>query len=84
MPATPQLSWQSDSLEKDWRKRLINFVASNPELLRNAKADVWDSGKQNSAESVGILYGGPKLEARKTLLWSVSVWDAKRAAINFN
>src|SRR5882724_6841956 len=76
--ATPQLSWQSDSLEKDWRQASYQiFVASNPELLRNAKADVWDSGKQNSVESVGILYGGPKLEARKRYYWSVSVWDAK-------
>src|SRR4030095_15440037 len=60
---TPQLSWQSDSQERDWRQASYQIlVASSPELLRNAKADIWDSGKQNSAESVGILYGGPKLE----------------------
>ena len=76
--ATPQLSWQSDSQEKDWRQASYQiFVASSPELLRNAKPDVWDSGKQNSAESVGILYGGLKLETRKRYYWKVSVWDTK-------
>jgi len=76
--ATPQLSWQSDNQEKDWRQTSYQIlVASNPELLHNAKADIWDSGKQNSGESVGILYGGSKLEPRKRYYWSVNVWDAK-------
>jgi alpha-L-rhamnosidase len=75
--ATPQLSWQSDSPERNWHQSAYQIlVASTAEGLQASKADVWDSGKQNSAESVGILYGGPKLESRKRYFWKVRAWDA--------
>ena len=73
--AAPELSWQSDSTERDWRQSAYQiFVASRPELLHEGKADIWDSGRQNSGESVGILYGGPKLQSRKRYYWRVRVW----------
>lgn len=75
--ATPQLSWQSDSTERNWRQSAYQIlVASSADRLHDGKADVWDSGRQNSGESVGILYGGPRLESRKRYYWSVRVWDA--------
>ena len=75
--ATPQLSWQSDSAERNWQQAAYQImVASSMDNLRHAKADVWDSGKQSSGESVGILYGGPKLESRKRYYWEVKTWDA--------
>jgi alpha-L-rhamnosidase len=71
------LSWQSDNTERNWRQAAYEIlVASNNEGLRVGKADVWDSGKINSAESVGIAYGGPTLESRKRYYWNVRVWDA--------
>ncbi len=73
--ATPQLSWQSDNTERNWIQSAYQIlVASSLENLN--KADVWDSGKQNSGESVGILYGGSKLESRKRYYWKVRTWDA--------
>ncbi len=73
----PSLSWQSDGTERNWRQSSYQIlVASRPALLKE-KPDVWDSGKQNSGESVGIDYGGPKLESRKRYYWTVKVWDAK-------
>jgi alpha-L-rhamnosidase len=75
--AAPQLSWQSDNTERNWRQSAYEIlVASSPEQLQDGKPDVWDSGKQASGESVGILYGGPKLESRKRYYWSVKVWDS--------
>ena len=75
---TPQLSWQSDSNERNWKQSAYEiFVASNENNLQLGKADVWDSGKQNSSESVGMLYGGPKLESRKRYYWKVRTWDTK-------
>src|SRR3954465_9455939 len=72
----PQLSWQSDSTERSWQQSAYQvLVASSAENLKNASADVWDSGKQNSSESVGILYAGPKLESRKRYFWLVKTWD---------
>ena len=75
--ASPHLSWQSDNTERNWRQAAYEIlVSSNHEGLRAGKADVWDSGKINSAESVGIAYAGPTLESRKRYYWKVRVWDA--------
>jgi alpha-L-rhamnosidase len=76
--ATPHLSWQSDSTERNWRQSAYEIlVASTPERLSAGKADVWDSGKVDSGESVGIAYRGPALESRKRYYWKVRVWDAE-------
>ena len=73
----PRLSWQSDNTERDWRQSAYQIlVASSAEQLSAGHADVWDSGKISSDESVGIAYGGPKLASRKRYYWSVRVWDA--------
>jgi alpha-L-rhamnosidase len=74
--ASPHLSWQSDSTERDWRQAAYEIlVASNEENLRAGKADIWDSGKVDSAESVGIVYRGPAVDARTRYYWKVRVWD---------
>ncbi len=73
--AAPRLSWQSDNAERDWHQSAYQIrVASSANMT---KADVWDSGKTASAESVGITYAGPKLESRRRYYWTVRVWDAK-------
>ncbi len=75
--AAPHLSWQSDSIERNWRQSAYQvLVAARPELLRVGKADVWDSGKRSSEESVGIVYAGRKLESGRRYYWTVRVWDA--------
>ncbi|HEX4782845.1 MAG TPA: family 78 glycoside hydrolase catalytic domain [Candidatus Sulfotelmatobacter sp.] len=75
--ATPHLSWQSDNSERDWRQTAYEvLVASSVENVRTGKGDVWDSGKMDSAGSVGIAYRGPALESRKRYFWKVRVWDA--------
>ncbi len=72
----PSLSWQSNDTERDWRQQSYRIrVASAPDLLRSDKADIWDSGKQASSESVGIAYRGPKLQSGRRYYWDVSVWD---------
>jgi alpha-L-rhamnosidase len=73
----PHLSWQSDNTERDWRQTAYQIlVASGKEVLSADTADVWDSGKIASSESVGIAYGGPKLESRRRYYWKVRVWDS--------
>src|ERR1700735_1148547 len=75
--ATPHLSWQSDNTERNWRQAAYEIlVASSDENLRSGKADIWDSGKVMSAESVGVGYRGPMLESRRRYYWKVRVWDA--------
>jgi alpha-L-rhamnosidase len=76
--ANPHLSWQSDSTERNWIQTAYQIVVSaSPLPTFDASAKVWDSGKVMSAESVGIAYGGPKLEPRTRYHWSVRVWDAQ-------
>jgi len=75
--ANPHLSWQSDSTERNWVQTAYQIVVStSPSPALDASAEVWDSGKITSAESVGITYGGRKLEPRTRYYWSVRVWDA--------
>ncbi len=75
--AAPHLSWQSDNTERNWKQAAYQvLVATSDESLRAGKADIWDSGKINSSESVGVAYHGSTLESRKRYYWKVRVWDA--------
>src|SRR3954451_9011597 len=57
---TPHFSWQSDNTDRNWRQSAYQIlVASSGENLLAGSADVWDSGKQASDESIGIAYSGP-------------------------
>lgn len=74
--AIPHLSWQSDSTERNWKQSAYQVsVASSEDRLRAGTPDVWDSGKIDSDESVGIAYHGPRLESRQRYYWKVRVWD---------
>lgn len=74
---TPHLSWQSVSREHNWKQSAYELlVATSSDRLQPGQADVWDSGRVESDESVGIAYGGPTLESRKRYYWKVRVWDA--------
>ena len=75
--AVPRLSWQSDSTERNWKQSAYEvLVASSSDRLLSGKADVWDSGKTSSDESVGIVYKGTPLKSRTRYYWKVRVWDA--------
>ena len=75
--ANPHFSWQSDSTERNWMQSAYQIVVStSPSPTFDDSAKVWDSGKITSAESVGIAYGGQKLDPRTRYYWSVRVWDA--------
>ena len=75
--AAPRLSWQSDNSERNWKQAAYQIlVASAPDKLKAGNADVWDSGKQTSADSIGVAYAGPALQSRQRYYWTVKVWDA--------
>jgi hypothetical protein len=50
-------------------------VASSPDRLLTGNADVWDSGRKDSAESVDIAYAGPDLQSRRRYYWKIRAWD---------
>ena len=74
----PSLSWRSDATARNWRQQAYEIeVASSGELLHAGKADVWDSGRVASMESVGLPYRGPALRSGTRYFWQVRTWDAE-------
>lgn len=50
------------------------LVASSEELLKEDKADLWDSGKVDSDRSIHVEYAGKPLKSRSDCHWKVRVW----------
>jgi alpha-L-rhamnosidase len=75
--ATPRLSWQLQSSERDVKQSAYQIlVASSAKKLASDEGDLWDSGKISTDESVLVPYGGKSLASRTECFWKVRVWDA--------
>lgn len=71
---TPEFYWlfpQSGIQQSAYRI----LAASSPHLLREGQADLWDSGKIESARSVNISFAGRALQDRSVYWWTVKVWS---------
>lgn len=74
----PRLSWQIKADVNDVKQTAYQIlVASTLENLNANKADLWDSGKVASNESVNIIYNGKKLSDRQNAFWKVTVFTNK-------
>ena len=76
----PRLSWRIESRQRDVRQvahRVI--VATRPELLRDGRADVWDS-KEKAGADPWISYAGRPLTSRSRYYWSVRVRTSRGAS----
>lgn len=72
----PSLSWQISGTRRDITQEAYRVqVASSLAALKAGKADLWDSGRIASSQSIGIPYGGAPLVSRQRAWWTVSVWD---------
>jgi alpha-L-rhamnosidase len=60
------------------------LVADSTSALQNANGNVWDSGRVESDQSVGIEYGGPSLDPDTTYYWGVRIWDGTGTASDWN
>lgn len=73
---TPRFSWKIRSDRNATSQTAFQLlVASHPDLLREGKADLWDSGKNESSASILISYGGKPLKPGLVYYWKVCVWD---------
>lgn len=73
---SPLLSWKIKSSENGTSQSSYQIlVASSESLLNEKDADLWNSGKVASSQSVLIPYGGIKLGSRSLCYWKVRVWD---------
>jgi alpha-L-rhamnosidase len=74
----PRLSWVLESSERNQRQTAFQvLVATAAALLEPGKADLWDSDRVASGDSVHVLYGGKTLAARQHCYWKVRIWDAQ-------
>jgi len=73
----PRLSWWLAGGGRGVRQSAYQIlVASSPDRLTDKRADLWNSGRVSSSESVDIEYAGRPLAARSLCHWTVRVWDA--------
>ena len=71
----PILSWKLQDTSPGARQTAYEIqVASNSTLLATGKADIWDSNRVASDDSIGAVYGGPALTPSKRYFWRVLVW----------
>ena len=74
----PSLSWQLESSRQETKQQAYRIlVASRKDLLAEEKADVWDSGKVLSEQSVSVGMEGQELSPSTLYYWTVKVWDNK-------
>lgn len=64
--AKPRLFWRVASDERGQKQTAYRVIAaSTHDSLRQGKADLWDSGKIASSESIHIEYAGKALSSRQ-------------------
>ncbi|MCX6622930.1 MAG: hypothetical protein NTY38_18065 [Acidobacteria bacterium] len=71
----PRLSWMlepEDPLARGLKQVAYQVQAASRE---SGQADLWNSGKVNSDQSVHVVYGGKPLASGMRVFWKVRVWD---------
>lgn len=74
----PALSWMIATNKKDIEQ--IGYqvlVASSPKKLTPDDADLWNSGKVKSDQSVFVHYNGDSIKSGQQCFWKVKVWTNK-------
>ncbi len=73
----PRFSWQLQDPARGAKQSAYELqVASSAELLKSGKADVWDSGRIESGDSLNVRYAGPAVAPSTRYFWRVKVWNA--------
>ncbi|GAA4814972.1 family 78 glycoside hydrolase catalytic domain [Litoribaculum gwangyangense] len=82
--STPAFSWQLPVSEGILSQSAYQILAaSSPELLPD-NADLWDSKKQISDQSVWVKYEGKPLESRQNVYWQVKYWNQDNEASSWS
>ena len=72
----PRLAWQMQSDRQGARQTAYRILAATDlSTLRAGNADLWDSGKIETDQSIHIPYAGQRLSSRQRVYWQVTVWD---------
>lgn len=72
----PYLGWIVNSETPNTLQTAYRIeVASSEELLGSSEADIWDSGKVESNNSIAVKYNGKPLQPSTIYYWRVKTWD---------
>jgi len=81
----PRFSWMLTSYQRGQVQTAYQIlVASSEKNLQKDKGDKWDSGKQDSDQSVHVTYEGDALESSEQCWWKVRVWDKDGKASDYS
>lgn len=73
----PRLCWIVQDTRAGARQTAYRLLAaSRVEKLQEGQADLWDSGKVESDQSVNVAYAGKAPASGQRIWWTVKVWDA--------
>jgi alpha-L-rhamnosidase len=74
---TPRFSWQLRDPAPGAKQTAYQIlVASSADRLLAGNADIWDSGRVASSQSIAVPYAGPALSPSTRYYWRVQVWSA--------
>jgi len=72
----PRLEWILESGGRGQKQTAYQvLVAGSAERLNIGQADLWDSGKVKSDQSIHVVYSGKALTSQMRCYWKVRVWD---------
>jgi alpha-L-rhamnosidase len=78
----PRLTWEMSDPERGAVQTAWEIqVASSEALLRSGTADLWDSGKEATADTFGNRYAGALLASGQRAWWRVREWDGAGKAL---
>ncbi len=81
----PAFSWKiASSVNGIGQKAFQLLVASRPELLNEEQADLWNSGKKESASQVLVRYEGKETGSGSACYWKVRIWDQKNSVSDWS
>ncbi|HEY8733294.1 MAG TPA: family 78 glycoside hydrolase catalytic domain, partial [Puia sp.] len=69
----PRFSWQLISRQRDVLQIAYEIQVTD----RSGKINIWNSGKQMSAQSLYVPFAGPGLRTATAYYWKIRVWDNK-------
>ncbi len=73
--ATPVFSWKLQPGQKSTAQSAYRIVAAGSPQLLPENADLWDSGRVESNQSVWVQYDGKPLGSCDSVYWQVKFWD---------
>jgi alpha-L-rhamnosidase len=79
----PRLSWIPQSIDPSARGLYQSayqiLVASSRQQLDHDQADLWDTGRVDSDQTIQIAYQGKLLASNQDAFWKVRIWSSRDA-----